>query len=280
MKKKLLLLPLAGVFAFLTLTSSSSGYNGNRTGSTGGSTGCGSCHGSSATSGVTIAFELDSAGVPVTHYVGGMTYTLKMTGTNTTTNSLPKFGFELSTVTGSGTTAVQGGTFNSVASPYRTRTTSGITYLEQSGSNSPSSGSGATGTVYSVSISWTAPAAGSGTVSAFGLINAVNGDGNDGSSDKWNLASATFAEEGTPTGIETVIPASALNVYPNPVSNRLNISMEGNYNATVFDIAGRAVAQVSAAGSSAVSSSDWKPGIYEVVVTSNGVRSVATIVKQ
>src|ERR1700722_18150760 len=64
---------------------------GNPTGCYGGS----GCHSSSATAGIAVVLELDSTGgVPTTHYTGGLTYTVKITGTNNTGNNLPKYGFQ------------------------------------------------------------------------------------------------------------------------------------------------------------------------------------------
>ena len=124
MKKTFLLLPIIGAFAYITLSSNHNGYGSNRTGSHGGTVGCGSgCHASTATAGVTMGIELDSAGVPVTHYKAGMSYVLKMTGTNTTTNTLPKFGAQLTVVSGSGSTSVdRGSTFSSVPTGMSTYT--------------------------------------------------------------------------------------------------------------------------------------------------------------
>ncbi len=262
MKKKFLLLPLVGAFVYLTMSSSDTGYNQNRTGSHGGQVGCGTCHGSSATTGVTVTVELDSAGTPVTRYKPGIAYTIKLKGTNTTSNTLPQFGMELSVVSGSGTSSANAGTFSGTPSTVRTFTSSGITYLSHNTPISATTGTGGSGTTYEISATWTAPAAGTGTVTAFGLINAVNGDGRDASSDKWNTGSASFTEIPAATGIENISNTS-IAVYPNPVVNQLNIEgITGAFH--IYDLNGRTIANGNADGNTTVNTTDWAPGLYVV----------------
>ncbi|MCW3125680.1 MAG: hypothetical protein JWO03_1338 [Bacteroidetes bacterium] len=162
----------------------------NATGSDGATHACGGggCHGSSLSTGLGTTLEFDSAGVPVSVYYPGISYTVKITATNATGLTLPKFGFQLTSVTdasaGTGTPA-QAGTWPSTGLPtgvrYTTTAQSGLStpFIEQSAFLSPSSGTGGAGTVYTETISWTAPAAGTGTVQFFGTIQAVNATGNE-----------------------------------------------------------------------------------------------------
>ena len=170
--------------------------------------GC-TCHGATnATTSVTL--ELDSAGIPVTHYVAGQSYTIKITGTNTSTVSLPKFGFQVTAVksTGAGTSSATNiGLLQSTGLPaglqYTTGASSGLpmAVVEHSTRLSPATGTGATGTTYVETVGWTAPATGSGTAMIYGCINAVNGTGSS-SGDRWNNA--------TPISItEEIIPSIA-----------------------------------------------------------------------
>ncbi|MBS1686706.1 MAG: hypothetical protein JSS76_18345 [Bacteroidetes bacterium] len=73
----------------------------NCTGSDGGTTACGGagCHTSSLSSSLGTTLEFDSAGTPVTSYVPGGSYTVKITATNATGSTLPKFGFQLVSIT-------------------------------------------------------------------------------------------------------------------------------------------------------------------------------------
>ncbi len=205
MKKKFVLSVLATAVFYVALTSYSSqpatgGVDG--TGATGAG-GC-SCHGGMA-AGITLAIELDSAGVPVTRYVGGHAYTIKITGTNTTTSNLPGFGFELTVVknTGAGSaSAINAGTLASTGLPAScvndVLSGGSINMVEQLNTIAATTGTGTTGSTYSETIAWTAPAAGTGTVKIYGVINAVNGTGGTGG-DKWNNGNVTITEEVAPT---------------------------------------------------------------------------------
>ncbi len=288
MRKSFLLLPLVGAFAYLTLSSNSGGKSGNLTGSPSGSTGCGSCHGNSAVTGVTVTFELDSAGVPVTHYKAGMVYTLKMIGTNTTTFTLPKFGYQMVTVMGTGST--QAGTFSTVPTGSNTHTSGGLTVLGQTTPNSPSTGTGATGTVYTLSAGWTAPVAGSGTVSVHAVLNAVNNNGGDDNGDKWNTGTASFQEwTVSHVGVAEVDGQNNAVAYPSPVTADLNIALgntqSGTSQVSVFDINGRLVAQqsINTAVANQVTTfgtDRWAQGIYNVVITSGNTSKTITVVKK
>lgn len=200
MKKKLLLLPLVLGALYFVLSSYSSGLalSGatNGTGATG-TTGC-SCHTSATTT--TVAIELDTlGGGAVTTYVPGGVYTIKMTGTNTSATSLPKFGFQLCAVksVGAGTgTATPIGTLAATGTPASTHITtlSGIGIFEHSSALTATSGTGGSGTTYVSTIQWTAPAtAGVGAAKFYGVVNAVNGTGTS-AGDKYNAGNITIPE--------------------------------------------------------------------------------------
>ncbi len=217
MKKTLLLLPvILGIFGMMTLMSSSSGYTSDVTGALGTTSGCGGsgCHGTASTSGITISVSLDSAGTTLTSYVPGATYNIKITATNTTSSSLPNFGFELAAVraTGAGSTsATDAGTWgSSLPSGCRNRTVGSRHIIEQSTTLSATSGSGGSGTTYTELIPWTAPASGTGSVKIFGIVNAVNNDGRAAATDKWNLGNATITERATTSSLPAITGPSTV----------------------------------------------------------------------
>ena len=200
MKQKIVLFAFLGLIAAL-ISGYASGYaqNGNDgTGATG-SSGC-SCHSSASTT--TTVVELDSAGVPVTSYRGGQSYNVKISATNTSTSSLPKFGFQLATVklTGAGTgNCVQAGTWGSSLPTNVQNTTTGasglpIPIIEQSSQITATTGTGGNGTTYVESIPWTAPVAGTGSIKIYGVLNAVNNNGGS-SGDKYKVATAVTITE-------------------------------------------------------------------------------------
>src|SRR5205809_2815687 len=100
MKKRLLLFPFIAALVYVVLTSNSAGPGStsgvDATGASG-AAGC-SCHNPTATPSTNVSVQLLSGGVPVTTYTPGGSYTIRVSGTNTGATSLPRFGFQLSTV--------------------------------------------------------------------------------------------------------------------------------------------------------------------------------------
>lgn len=180
MKKNFILSALSGIFLATILISNSGGPgnagNGNRTGAAS-VTGCaagGSCHGSAASTATVVNIQLLNGATPVTSYTAGVSYTIKITS-GTSSASLPKFGYQACVVTGSGATAgvliAPGGSHSG--------SYSGINTVEHSAPLSTTSG-------FPLNIPWTAPAAGTGTVNIWAVINAVNNDGLPNAADLWN----------------------------------------------------------------------------------------------
>jgi hypothetical protein len=263
-------------------------------------TGCnasGGCHSSSATAGITVVLELDSAGIPVNGYRGGKTYTVRLSGTNTTSSSLPAFGFQVAAILGSTeqVTPTTAGTWGTapvqthIAAP---RTNDYVlSIFEQSSAISATTGGGAHGSTYVDSISWTAPAAGTGTVSFWAALNAVNRDGNADQGDLWNVTHLVVAEDTVAQQVNgiAVLPAGDINVYPNPVNDLLNIqwnnSNSGTYTLSIYNINGQLITTeknslMGGLNTQSISTSAWLPGIYFVQVQSGDAARVFRIVKQ
>ena len=217
MKQKITLFVFVGLISVL-LSSYKSGAASNNgtdgTGAEGTSTGVGcsggGCHGSTTAN--TVTLELDSAGSAVTSYHPGVAYTVKITTTNATDSTLPKFGFQVASVlaSGAGTTgAVQAGSWGA-SLPTNVQNTNAaasglaIDIIEQTRAITATTGTGANGTVYTEVIPWTAPATGSGSVMFYGIINAVNGNGNADGTDK--------AQQATPITITEAVSCSPVTV--------------------------------------------------------------------
>jgi hypothetical protein len=251
---------------------------GNPTGCTGGG-----CHAKSATAGITVSIQLDSAGGKSTnYYVGGGKYTIKITGTNTTSSTLPDFGFQLGVITG--TTAVTTPTnAGSFPSPYPTNThysgpSSGnyvVGVVEQSTQLKATSGTGGNGTTYVETINWTAPAKGTGSCSIWAAINAVNDNGNADAGDLWNLNHMTITEIiPSTTGVDNISVNDEMRVYPNPVSEHVTFALPTeteNVTVALYDITGRLAKQVTFSGKEVtIEKGDMANGIYIYTVTSEG----------
>ena len=290
MKKKILLIPTLGIFFYLTLTSSAGGGAKNSgvdgTKATGGS-GC-SCH--SYNTATTVGIELDSAGLPVTSYHPGQSYTIRLTGTNTGSTTLPYFGFQVTVVkaAGAGTsTAVLAGTLGTTGLPSSVRYTSasvgcGIDVLEQS-SRIAATGSGATGSTYNISgLPWTAPVSGTGTVEIYACINAVNGSGSGG--DHWNNSSTSITEAPSlSTVIANVSKDVEVSVYPNPFVNQINIHCDNakvKNHVTIVDLNGHLWIEEDIESSTAINTTGWPAGIYTVKINGSGISKAFSVVKR
>jgi hypothetical protein len=204
MKQTIVLLIFGALLAHLLssyATGAATNGQGNLTGATGAS-GC-TCHTSTSAIGTTV--ELDSAGVLVTSYRGGGSYTIKISATNNTTHTnLSHFGFQVSSVkaTGAGTTAAAlAGTWGTLPANTHITATSSCDVVEQSEALTATTGTGVAGTTYIESIPWTAPVAGTGSVKLYGVINAVNDNGQD-NGDYYQVASAVTITE---TAVVTLV---------------------------------------------------------------------------
>ena len=297
MKKKVLLFTLvavtgAAIFQSYSAGPARNGYDctGAEAGGTGtfaNPTGCSTgsgCHATSATSGITATLELDSAGVAVTRYKGGMTYTVKLTGTNTTSTSFPKYGFQVAAMKGAATasTVSDAGTWATTGLPASTHiappSSSGtlLTVAEHSSSITLS------GSTFTESFSWTAPAAGTGTISIWSAVNFVNGNTGADAGDKWNTSHIVLNEEATISGIQQIANTLAIKAFPNPVSTTLHLQTTeaGTCSVQVYDLNGRSVTTATFSGDGSVNVTDLAPGLYSVVVINDGRSQVIPVVKK
>jgi len=167
-----------------------------------GSNTCASCHGG-ANFGATIVIELLNNGTPVTSYVAGQSYTVRITRTaNTTFNNIANagFGFQMTCATGASNVNYNGwGT--SLPANTANRSLSSRNYIEQTSKISK--------TITQLSFPWTAPSSASvGDVKFFAALNSVNGDGNDGSGDHVTSTSLTITAPSCPTPSVSIAASS------------------------------------------------------------------------
>lgn len=131
-------------------------FNSNKT--------CSKCHSGGNFGGSINLQLLDASNTPVTSYIPGATYTYKISMGHT--SGTPKYGFQTTAaLTSSGNTNYNN--WGSLPSNTHNTVVSGRNYVEQS--TSLTSGD--------ISISFTAPAAGSGTLTFYAAGNLVNGNG-------------------------------------------------------------------------------------------------------
>jgi len=175
----------------------------------------------------------------VTTYHAGGSYTIKISGTNSTTHSLPKFGFQLATVkaAGAGTNAatqagIWGASLPTNVHFVDTGTCATCSFglpipiVEQSASIAATSGSGGSGTTYAVSVPWTAPAAGTGAVAIYGVLNGASG--NDVATENYyQVAAPITITEARSTGINSLSDkVNGFNAYPSLVNDKFTVSFD------------------------------------------------------
>jgi hypothetical protein len=260
----------------------------------------GGCHSNSATPGIVVMLQLDSAGIPVTTYKAGLTYTVTIKGVNTTSSILPKYGFQVAAFKGASAqvTPVNEGTFQQTGLPANVHYQApvNLTYtvaniVEQGLPLSPDSGTGGTGTIYKQSFTWTAPATGTGTVSFWAALNAVNNNGTNDNGDLWNIQTLVVAEDtaATVNAIEQISANPEVTVYPNPVADVVHLEVNnanpGPYNLEVFDSEGRKLTgqMIDVTGifsATTLSTINWSSGIYFVKLSRDGTKKVVKIIKR
>ena len=299
---------LMGVIVLCSYKEGPAGYGGySLTGgdlSNGNGVGCGvsrGCHATAANKLVAVSIVLDSAGgKSTTHYKGGLTYTVKLTGTNNgTSSSLPDFGFQMIAIQGTAASAtpVEAGTWATTGMPTSTHYAAAqsgnydVGVVEHDNIIKATSGTGKSGTIYSESFTWTAPPTGTGPVSFWATINAVLGTGSQSTSDVWDTAHLVINEWPlNTTGITSNITSVNVSTYPNPVVDHLNLQFgndvkEGLYTITVFDAAGRKVTSqqlemnVSTSNYS-IATNSWHKGVYTLLIENGSSKKSVSVIKQ
>ena len=213
MKKSFILLPIICLGAYVLMTSNAAGPGlaslEERTGVFGAAN-CsgGGCHISiSSSTGLSATVSLMSGSSTVTSYTPGSSYTIRISATNLSTSTLPRFGYQVSarhSTGNAGTMTAPAGSH--ISSP------SGVTVCEHSSALLCTTGSGGTGTTYVMDVPWNAPAAGTGAVTLRATVNAVNFS-SDALGDISRNATATITE--------------ASSTGPSPVTGTLNLCVGG-----------------------------------------------------
>ena len=184
---------IAIVFTILGLIFSNDIFtnaNNPPTGYTGapGESNCTSCHTGSAISSGSAWSSINISGIP-SAYAPGTNYSLTLNGSSAATS---KNGFELVVLNGSNssTGTLTAGTGTSTSTSTRV-------YLRQT-----------TATVSSWTFNWTAPAAGTGTVTFYLCFNGSNNNGSDGSGDNIYVKSFTLTEQPSNLPTATITPSA------------------------------------------------------------------------
>jgi hypothetical protein len=243
----------------MTLSSNSSGPGGNRTGSPGSSGNCGSCH-SGGNYGGTLKVGITDIGDTtfLSFYTPGQVYDMHVISGGTST----KKGFQATFLTSSNMMA---GTCSAAPTGTSIYTSGGKSIW---GHSTPSSTGVWKGT-------WTAPAAGNGTVTMYAATVVSNANGSD-SRDQVVLASAMIGEKVSSN--TKSLDATKLKVIENPVNNVVRLNGVAK-NMIIWNNQGQVAA--SSNNTSELNVSHLPAGTYYLqTVSENNIHNTTAIVIQ
>lgn len=285
------MLQLSGMLVLTAITLSSYQYgiggNGSTQIYTGGPSSLGTCGnsgchgGSGTTTTATITLTEKSTNQLVTNgkYNPGVTYVVKITGSNSGT--LSKYGFQVMPLN-SGNTATPGTLTATQANTVVRTMASNKKLVEQT-----TMLTGASATNMTSSFEWTAPAAGAGTISFYGVVNAVNGNGNENGDKCSSGASAAF-QENVATSVTSLNTENVgMSVFPNPATSMLTVVRKNHSasNATlqIVNVAGAVLYQTSLAGGQStinVETAAFPGGVYFVTLIDAETRVTTSFLKR
>lgn len=243
----------------MTLSSNTSGPGGNRTGSPGSSGNCSGCHGGGDFGG-TLKVGITEIGDTtfLSFYTPGQVYDMHVISGGTST----KKGFQATILTSSNAAA---GTISAAPSGTSIDISGGKSIW---GHTSPSS-SGVWKTT------WTAPSAGTGTVTIYGATVVSNANGNN-SNDQVVVANAMIGEK-VPSNTKS-LDATKLKVFENPVNTVVRLNGVAK-NMILWNNQGQVAA--SANNTSELNVSHLSTGTYYLqTVSENNLHNTTAIVIQ
>jgi hypothetical protein len=192
---------------------------------------CNSCHSGGSNYNPSLSVRLlNASGQQVTTYVPGMNYQLEVVVNTQTAAS--RYGFQAVALTGNANT--QAGSF-STATGIRVTPINNRQYAEQAVKSSSNT----------FRTPWTAPSAGSGDVRFYAAGLATNNNGGTSGDATASLSTPLTITELTSSNSEVNRANFVIKAFPNPVTEQLNITLEGHnsFSAQVnlYDANGRLV---------------------------------------
>lgn len=283
MKKKTLLLPIIAGLGYILLTSEAGGFGGLNPANdyTGSQTQtCGNCHqGSSTTTTATFSLVDKVTSQPVTNnkYTPGKTYIVTLNGVNS--GSLIKYGYQAEALNSS---MISVGTLTVTQSSQHLANMNGNRQLIESTARL----TGTSASTLNGIFDWTAPSSGTGTVTFYGVVNAVNGTGGTGGDACSPSATLSLAEN--TSSVEFINAHTTISLYPNPTDNILNVSLDGakqgNYSVRILnlncqEIVSKPFTVTNNKSTLQINVADVAVGLYQVVVASEGWNKAISFVK-
>ncbi len=238
---------------------------------------CAGCHNDGVFNPVIFISVLDTGDLAITHYTPGKLYNARVT-INASGTNLFGYGFQMIALRDTGNIDLDG--FTDInPNNYKIATISnGRTYAEHANIS----------TSNTFNVRWTAPSAGTGSVTFYAAGNAVNGNGNDNGDGATSTSLQLMENITLSDGGNVPQTATTIRVLPNPVTDMAQVQMNlpdaGKYQLTVYHQTGKLQwmsEQNLPAGESnhTLNSQDWPPGIYLVSIISPKYSKTVKILK-
>lgn len=276
--------------AFIGLLTLSGNKNGRASQSGAGNTGapgdqtlngapltCTGCHDDNAFNSIVFISVLDTGGVAITHYTPGKLYNARVS-INASGTGLSGYGFQMIALRDTGNIDLDG--FSDInPNNYKIATiNNGRTYAEHANTSASNT----------FNVRWTAPAAGTGSVTFYAAGNAVNGNNNSDGDGASNTLLRLFEEITLSDGEEEITSAPLASISPNPVRDaarlELNLQHAGQYQLTAYNLSGELIwssERTLPAGISTewIPTENWEAGTYFLSVNGMKHRKSVKILK-
>lgn len=229
---------------------------------------CTNCHSGTATP----ISGLITTNIPVTGYVPGNTYVIT---TYKSSPGIADFGFETAAQNASGTDL---GTFTNIdvnETQLKTKTIATVPHIYVT--HTSNSNTGAAERTYT--YNWTAPIAGSGSVTFYGAFLEADGAGSTGGDAVF--ISTTVVSEDLNVGITQVSNKSNISVYPTVSKGNFTVEVnEGVYSIEIYSLTGEKVFEKTTNASVEHVSLNVNSGLYFVNIKKDNKNSIKKIVIQ
>ena len=234
---------------------------------------CQTCHNGGPLQ-VTLDIEVSKNGNPVTSYVPGENYDVKVV-INDAAGSPSAYGFQMVAEINADNSSTN--SWSNPSGNAKTASTSdGRSYVEQDGASNSNE----------FSATWTAPASGSGDVTFYSCGNGVNANGMT-SGDGAACNNITLSEDTESSILEASTDATRMLLQPNPVISDFQVlthsNTNGNFELSILTLDGKQLSQqnvvISNGRSSSVMVSNLSPGYYLVKVQDEQTTMVSKMLK-
>lgn len=235
----------------------------------------GGCHGGGTFTNTGLSVSLTLNAVPVSTWKPDSVYTVVIAGLTTA----PKYGFQLTSAWNNSGTNTPAGTFSGAGGGTHVTPLGGYSIWEHETAQTPNTGA------IIQTATWTAPSATTvDTVDFYLTVNNVN-DNNSTPGDNSNNVKVSFGKN--TTSVATLSADIKIAAYPNPVTDKLNITLDnagnGTYSIRVFDVTGKTVAaqtaNVKGSYSTSINAASWAKGMYHVQLQKDGAQRTIAIMK-